>query len=124
MLDKGDKFYLTPAERLVMRVIWLSDRELVLNEILSVCNEQYQKEWKPQTVSTYLSHLVRKDFLQMERSGKYCKYHPLVSIREYLDYDTENFAIYWGIDIDSMKGAVNRVKEAKETKGQNLINGR
>ena len=121
MLDKSDKYYLTQAERLVMRVIWLADKELVLNEILSACNEQYDKEWKPQTVSTYLSHLVRKDFLKMERSGKYCFYHPLVSVKEYLEYDTENFAIYWGIDQTSLKSNISRAKEAKDTKGNNLI---
>jgi hypothetical protein len=77
MVDKHDRYYLTPAEKLVMRIIWLSDKEMVLNEILRACNEQYGKNWKSQTVSTYLSHLVQKEYLCMERNGKYCQYKRL-----------------------------------------------
>lgn len=113
MLDRNDKLYLTPAEKLVMRIIWLSDHELVLNEILTACNEDYKREWKPQTVSTYLSHLVQKNFLSMERHGKYCKYKSLVDLKTYLAYDIRNFASYWGIDDVVLQ---RKVREAADTK--------
>ena len=53
MKDQTDKMYLTPAERIVMRTIWLADHQLVLHEVMNICNEEYKKNWKPQTVSTY-----------------------------------------------------------------------
>ena len=65
MVDRTNKFYLTTAEMLVMRAIWLADHDLVLSEVVKDCNETYNKDWKPQTVSTYLSHLVQKKFLRI-----------------------------------------------------------
>jgi BlaI family penicillinase repressor len=122
MVDKHDRYYLTPAEKLVMRIIWLSDRELVLNEILRACNEQYGKNWKSQTVSTYLSHLVQKEYLCMERNGKYCQYKPIVTVKEYLRYDAGNFSDYWGVDKDLFRAFVKNVAESADSEGNNLVN--
>lgn len=97
MIDRSDRYYLTTAEMLVMRTIWKSDHDLVLHEVVKGCNESYGKDWKPQTVSTYLSHLVQKEFLQMNRAGKVYTYHPRVSGEEFMKYDVRNFAEYWGI---------------------------
>ena len=99
-----------------MRIIWLADHELVLNEILRAANEDYAKAWKPQTVSTYLSHLVQKGYLSMEREGKYCKYSPLVSLKVYLSYDIRNFAEFWGLDAQALEEAVYQDSiKSKET---------
>ena len=65
MIDRTNKYYLTTAEMLVMRAIWLADHDLVLNEVVRDCNAAYGKDWKPQTVSTYLSHY---GWIVMERS--------------------------------------------------------
>ena len=97
MVDRTNKFYLTTAEMLVMRAIWLADHDLVLSEVVKDCNEAYDKDWKPQTVSTYLSHLVQKNFLRMDRNGKIYSYHPLVSWKEYMHYDVTNFVEFWGL---------------------------
>lgn len=80
-----------------MRAIWLADHDLVLSEVVKDCNEAYGKDWKPQTVSTYLSHLVQKSFLRMDRNGKIYSYHPLVSWKEYMHYDVTNFVEFWGL---------------------------
>ena len=98
MKDKSDTMYLTPAERIVMRTIWLADHQLVLHEVLAICNEEHGKEWKAQTVSTYLSHLVQKGYLAMHRSGRYCYYEPLISWDDYMEYDVGKFAEYWQAD--------------------------
>ena len=97
MVDRTNKFYLTTAEMLVMRAIWLADHDMVLSEVGRDCNEEYDKDWKPQTVSTYLSHLVQKGFLRMDRNGKIYSYHPLVSWKEYMQYDVKNFVEFWGL---------------------------
>ena len=46
---------LTAAETIVMKCIWDADHEMSLAEIVKNANEGYGKEWKPQTVSTYLA---------------------------------------------------------------------
>ncbi len=97
-LDRNANMYLTNAERIVMKSIWDADHELVLHEILNDCKTRFGKEWKSQTVSTYLRHLVEKGFLQLKRSGKYCNYGVLISKEEYFRFDSEGFAEYWNLD--------------------------
>ncbi len=70
---------ISTCERLVMKVIWDSAEELALQEIMDGVNKENDKNWKPQTVSTFLSRLVKKGFLSMYRKGRYCYYQPLVS---------------------------------------------
>ena len=97
MIDRTNRYYLTTAEMLVMRAIWLADHDMVLSEVVKACNAVYEKNWKPQTVSTYLSHLVQKEFLRMDRNGKIYSYHPIVKAQEYMKYDVQNFVEFWGL---------------------------
>lgn len=78
-----DKTNLTECEQLVMKVIWGSEVELTLPDIVKNVNETYGKDWKPQTVSTFLARLVRKNFLNSYRSGRTFFYQPLVSEKAY-----------------------------------------
>ena len=102
MIDRTNKYYLTTAEMLVMRAIWLADHDLVLNEVVRDCNAAYGKDWKPQTVSTYLSHLVQKQFLRMDRNGKIYSYHPIVKAQDYMKYNVQNFVEFWGLSPSEM----------------------
>ena len=90
------KSELTNAELLVMKCIWDTPKDLVLSEVVSMVNERYQKEWRPQTVSTYLAHLVQKEFLKMTRKGKIYTYHPLVAEKDYREKEMNNFVDFWG----------------------------
>ncbi len=70
---------LTKAETKVIMVIWETDHDMALPEILEKVNSRYQKDWKPQTVSTFLTRLVKKGFLNMYRQGRSFLYHPCFS---------------------------------------------
>ena len=87
---------LTPAEVLVMKCIWDNTQDMVLSEVVAIVNDRYNKDWKPQTVSTYLAHLVQKNFLKMERNGKIYTYHPLVEEADYRDKEMNAFVKFWG----------------------------
>lgn len=47
------------------------------------CKWKIQKNWKPQTVSTFLGKLVKKKFLEQYRDGRYFYYHILVTRHDY-----------------------------------------
>lgn len=66
-----------------MKIIWDSTEDLALQEVMGRVNEENGKAWKPQTVSTFLTRLVKKGFLSMYRKGRYCYYQPLVSKDEF-----------------------------------------
>ncbi|MBD8973171.1 MAG: hypothetical protein EGQ63_04965 [Clostridiales bacterium] len=74
---------LTESEELVMKSIWDCKKEPVLSDVVDRVNGFYGKDWKPQTVSTFLSKLVRKDYLKLQRNGKIYTYKILVPEEAY-----------------------------------------
>lgn len=82
MQDKTQEA-LTECEVIVMKVIWESDDVMSIQEITSRINLKYKKDWKLQTVSTFLSRAVKKGYLEMKRRGRTFDYYPLVPEEEY-----------------------------------------
>lgn len=121
------KSELTNAELLVMKCIWDTPHDLVLSEVVAMVNERYHKEWRPQTVSTYLAHLVQKEFLKMTRNGKVYTYHPLVEEKNYREKEMNNFVNFWGsgspAEFLSAFLDSNEVKKDEMEELRNLIDG-
>lgn len=87
---------LTECEVLVMKVIWESGEVMSVQEITSRINLKYKKDWKLQTVSTFLSRAVRKGYLEMKRNGRSFDYYPLVSEEEYGRREIVKCVDSWG----------------------------
>lgn len=73
---------LTEAEEVVMKAVWDCKKEPVLSEVAARL-KKYEKDWKPQTVSTFMAKLVQKQYLQMKRNGKIYTYKVLVKEEDY-----------------------------------------
>lgn len=86
---------LTNCEEVVMKIVWDAEKELDLADITQRVNETYHKEWKPQTVSTFLARLVKKGYLKNYRQGRVFYYRILVPQKEYLGEMAERFAEFW-----------------------------
>ena len=76
--------YVSRCERQVMKVIWQSKEELDLANILKAVNKNTGYDWKPQTVSTFLSRLVKKGYLKGTRKGRYVYYQPLITREKWI----------------------------------------
>ena len=87
---------LTECEVLVMKVIWESDDVMSIQEIITRINQQYQKDWKLQTVSTFLSRAVKKGYLEMKRRGRSFDYYPLVTEEQYGRREIAKCVENWG----------------------------
>lgn len=74
---------LTESEKITMKCVLDLGEGARLAHIMEVANSRYKKNWKPQTVSTFLGKLVRKGFLEQYRDGRYFYYHILVSRHDY-----------------------------------------
>lgn len=85
---------LTESEEIVMKAVWDSHKEPVLSDITERLSGRYGKEWAPQTVSTFLSKLVRKDYLLLHRNGKRYTYEVLVREREYQKAQLKHLAMF------------------------------
>jgi BlaI family penicillinase repressor len=81
---------LTKIEVKIMKIIWSSGEKMHLKTITDQVNEHFQKEWKPQTISTYLAHLVRKGYLSLVRSGKVFLYTAEVSQETFFENEIRN----------------------------------
>ena len=71
---------LSESEMEIMRVIWDAGSPVTAAELL----ERFaHKGWKIQTVSTFLSRLVEKGVLSVERRGRFNFYTPAVTEQGY-----------------------------------------
>ncbi len=86
---------LTTKEVQVMKCLWDASEKITSSEITKRANERYGCDWKLTTVSTFLTRLVNKGFLKLERNGKLYTYEILVSEEEYLEYEMSRMADFW-----------------------------
>ena len=87
--------HLTDCEEMVMKTVWDAERELGLMDITQGVNEVCQKNWKPQTVSTFLARLVRKGYLKHYRQGRVFLYQILIPREKYVAKKAKEFIDFW-----------------------------
>lgn len=67
---------ISEAEWLVMRVVW-ANAPVTAGEVIEALAPE--RAWKPKTVMTLLTRLVKKGALGFEKKGRAYHYHPLVT---------------------------------------------
>ncbi len=80
-LEKFQK--LSETEMELMQVIWKIDRPVKSNELLSIFAKDKGRDWKGQTIATFLSRLVDKGVLLVKREGRSNLYIPRLSLKKY-----------------------------------------
>lgn len=76
---------LSKSEREVMMVLWKSDTELLQKQIRMRCNERLGKDWKRQTLNTFLIRLEEIGYLTRKPISKLaCVWSTAISKEEYL----------------------------------------
>lgn len=78
---------LTDSELEIMKAIWPAAEPVTIAEILTVFE---QRHWKKQTANTFLARLIDKRLLSVEKRVKTNYYTPLISEREYQQFETQN----------------------------------
>ena len=86
---------LTECERIVMKSVWDADKDVSLVEIMSAIQDRYGRNWKRQTVSTFLLHLIQKGYLTSYRVGRVFYYHREVELQEFKKEVTAEFLDFW-----------------------------
>lgn len=118
---------LTDCEELVMKTVWDAEEELSLMEVMSRVNEKYKKNWKPQTVSTFLARLVKKGYLRHYRQGRVFFYQILVPLDTYKGQLTNDYVNFWNhSNADEFLCALAEERPLREDEVeriQKLING-
>ena len=91
---KGDnhmngKPEISEAEYQVMKSIWSAGIPLNTNEVVE--RLEMFTSWKPKTIHTLLSRLVKKGALQYKKDGRVFVYTPLVKESDILAKENDNF---------------------------------
>ena len=73
----------------IMKVVWANEPPITTSEIMKQLG--HKKQWKIQTVVSFMLRLVDKGFLRSEKLGKERTYFPLVKKEDYLKFETDNF---------------------------------
>ena len=74
---------LTEAEEIVMLAIWDLKNDVEHKKVVEQVNGAYDKKWAPQTISTFMSNLRRKHYIELVRNGRKCSYRIQVDENEY-----------------------------------------
>ena len=82
---------LPETELLIMKILWKTGRAMEAPEIRKLMEQEYDRQWAAQTMSTYLRMLVQKGFLKVTRAPKNVfLYEPLVDEDSYQQADMYN----------------------------------
>lgn len=108
---------LSESEMEVMQVIWKSTPPVTSKELLQMFAES-GKEWKAQTVSTFLSRLVDKGALSVIRHGRTNRYTPKISSDEYKLMETKGMldGLYQG----SVKNLLSALYDGDKLSNQDI----
>ena len=86
---------LTESEKITMKCVWDLGDGTRLAHILALANEKYGKDWKSQTVSTFLGKLVLKGYLDQYRDGRNFCYRILISKSDYRCHELAREMHFW-----------------------------
>lgn len=83
-------YNISDAELLIMQVIWAEGGNIFLADLMKRLGEM-GKSWKANTVLTFLSRLVEKDMLAIEKHGRLNRYVALHTESQHTEYLTQSF---------------------------------
>jgi len=86
---------ISESEWLVMRVLW-SNGSLTANEVVKALTGK--TKWKPKTIKTLITRLMKKGAIKFEKEGRKYRYYPAVSEAECVRMERRSFVrrVYGG----------------------------
>ena len=108
---------LSSTEMEVMEVIWECTPPVTSSELLRLFS-QMGKEWKAQTISTFLSRLVDKGALLVTRHGRTNKYTPCISFEDYKYMETKS--VLDGLYQGSVKNLISALYDGDKLSNEDI----
>lgn len=101
----------------LMEVIWECTPPVTSTELLALFAER-GKEWKAQTISTFLSRLVDKGALTATRHGRTNKYTPRISPEDYKLMETQQ--VLDGLYQGSVKNLISALYDGDKLSDEDI----
>lgn len=117
-----DKCYgLTEVEMEIMEFLWKSEDGNAFKEIMCHVNNELKKDWKRQTLSTYLKNLQLLGFIRTDSSKKNYIYFPCQKKEEYVqDWTRELVEKQYGNSIIKFMSAFTGKKGLSKEEAEEL----
>ncbi len=89
---------LTHSEEIVMLAVWECEGVVNLPNVAEIVNGKYNQNWAMQTISTFLSRLRDKKYVELIRNGRIYTYNIFITKEAYRKHMTQNLceALYDG----------------------------
>jgi len=78
------RYGLSPTEYEIMEFFWNTEGKLAFRDILAYFNNEKNKNWKKQTLNTFLRILQDNDLIIADTSNKKFLYSPIHSKKEHI----------------------------------------
>lgn len=86
----GKNYGLTNTELEIMEYLWSKGEKVSFRELCEYFQNTKEKNWKKQTLNTYLSNLKRAGIIGVDQSGTRYAYYPLYSKDQLVHSWTKN----------------------------------
>ena len=85
------KYEMSESEEMIMKYLWASQEGRCFNEIMEHLNNTYQKDWKKQTINTFIKRLVDKGLVSYEMMRGAKRYVSTINREQYRQGEAKSF---------------------------------
>ena len=78
---------LSNCEKMVMSVLTRADGDPDLMTVTARLKSDFDKDWKIQTVATFMTRLQKKEYIEIYKVGRYSHYHSLYTRDELVEHE-------------------------------------
>ena len=95
IVEVGMREELSVCEAPIMKIIWESNPDISVPELVKQLNEQYGKEYARTTVVTFLTRMAGKGYITTQRRGRISYVHAIKSEQEYNQQLAQKEIEFW-----------------------------
>ncbi|MDE6919078.1 MAG: BlaI/MecI/CopY family transcriptional regulator [Lachnospiraceae bacterium] len=82
-MENNVRCEMSQSESLIMDFLWKNDGGKGFSEIMEYLNGELHKNWKKQTINTFIRHLIDKGLISADTSQKSRRYSAALTPTEY-----------------------------------------
>ena len=83
IMENNVRCEMSQSESLIMDFLWKNDGGKGFSEIMEYLNGELHKNWKKQTINTFIRHLIDKGLISADASQKSRRYSAALTPAEY-----------------------------------------
>ena len=83
MAERKVKYLISESESMIMEYLWKQEEGKTFGDITEYLNTTCQKDWKRQTINTFIKRLTEKGLLVSQNTVKKRVYYPAMNYTEY-----------------------------------------